>query len=145
MGARPTKAGGQQLEPNRHRRWLRACPLGAVGAGAITLDDRSNISTIYPPLAGQRDGVFRDRSRRTITITNTALTAANIGRANAVDEVRENILWRRIHHEQRNLLATAWTRPVQISYITRNAPKSPETLASALHCVSLFGENAMIV
>jgi hypothetical protein len=57
-------------------------------------------------LAGQRDGVFRDRSRRTITITNTALTAANIGRANAVDEVRENILWRRIHHEQRNLLAT---------------------------------------
>eukprot|EP01050_Picozoa_sp_SAG11_P059696 SAG11_NODE_38824_length_248_cov_21.456376_1_plen_34_part_01 len=30
MGARPTRAGGRQLEPNRHRGWPRACPLGAV-------------------------------------------------------------------------------------------------------------------
>ena len=82
-------------------------------------------------LAGQRDGVFRDRNRRTITITNTALTQAAIGRANAADEVRENILWRRIHHEQRQLAPDtrpkvgeliAWAYP----YVGPNAaPVSP--------------------
>eukprot|EP01050_Picozoa_sp_SAG11_P006971 SAG11_NODE_565_length_8503_cov_20.810209_8_plen_112_part_00 len=34
MGARPTRAGGKQIRPNRHRGWLRACPLGAVVGGA---------------------------------------------------------------------------------------------------------------
>ena len=34
MGVRPTRVGGQKLEPSRHRGWPRACPLGAVVGGA---------------------------------------------------------------------------------------------------------------
>ncbi len=37
MGARPTRAGGQQVRANRHCGWPTASAVGAVGVGATAV------------------------------------------------------------------------------------------------------------
>eukprot|EP01050_Picozoa_sp_SAG11_P007682 SAG11_NODE_648_length_7939_cov_84.614129_8_plen_79_part_00 len=51
MGARPTRAGGQQFRANRHCGWPTAGAVGAVGVGAVleevNLPDTEKAKELY--------------------------------------------------------------------------------------------------